>query len=104
MTAGTLAADDMRPLVGETFDVARTDGGLEPLVLVTVTDLVEAGLSAAQPGRRHAFSAVFRGPNGPGYLRQQTYPVSHGRFGTMDVFLVPIGPDEQGMRYEAIFS
>jgi hypothetical protein len=30
--------------------------------------------------------------------------VRHAQLGAMEIFLVPIGPDEGGMRYEAIFT
>jgi Domain of unknown function (DUF6916) len=104
MTLDELALDDLRPLVGETFAVDRGDDTVTPLILVSVTDLVETGRAPVQAGRRHAFSAVFRGPGGPGYLRQRTYPVAQARLGTLDIFLVPIGPNAEGMQYEAIFS
>lgn len=49
------------------------------------------------------YSLVFRGPL-DGFLSQQTHSLEHQRMGTMEVFLVPIGRDEQGFQYEAIFS
>jgi hypothetical protein len=37
-------------------------------------------------------------------LPQAIYQLEHDRMGTMDIFLVPIGPDGQGMGYEAVFN
>jgi hypothetical protein len=37
-------------------------------------------------------------------LPQATYPVEHDELGRMEIFLVPIGPDGSGMRYEAVFA
>ena len=52
---------------------------------------------------REPFSLVFRGPKAP-VLIQKIYPVEHQSLGALDLFLVPIGPDGEGMRYEAIFT
>jgi hypothetical protein len=30
--------------------------------------------------------------------------MEHAAIGTFELFLVPIGPDREGMRYEAIFT
>ena len=84
--------------LGKTFRI-DVDGG-EP---VTV-ELIEAtALGHGSPGRREPFSLVFRGPATP-HLPQQTYAMSHEGMGRLDVFLVPIGPDETGVRYEAVFN
>jgi hypothetical protein len=37
-------------------------------------------------------------------MNQQIVPLEHDTMGRLDIFLVSIGPDEQGMQYEAIFS
>jgi hypothetical protein len=52
---------------------------------------------------RRAFSIILRGPPDI-VLPQRIYPVEHPDLGTLDLFLVPVGPDRVGMRYEAIFS
>jgi hypothetical protein len=50
------------------------------------------------------FALVFRGPMQP-ILRQQIYRLEcAGLAEPMELFLVPIGPDERGMRYEAVFN
>jgi pimeloyl-ACP methyl ester carboxylesterase len=79
-------------------------GSEEPLEveLISATGLggsPEGGWS----GRRRPFSIVFRGP-GDVLLPQRIYPMEHDRIGSFDLFLVPIGPDEKGLRYEAIFT
>lgn len=56
-----------------------------------------------QPGRRRGFSLVFRSPS-PGHLPQGIYRLEHGVLGTMELFLVPIGPREGGTCYEAVFN
>ena len=32
------------------------------------------------------------------------YRVEHEDIGSFEIFLVPIGPDEKGMKYEAVFT
>ncbi len=55
------------------------------------------------PGGREAFSLVFHGPREPA-LPQLTYRVEHEGIGTFDLFLVPVGPDDALMEYEAVFT
>jgi len=79
------------------------------------TQLIEAtGLSVANdeddeeaselPVQRKPFSLIFRSDSKTEYLRQRIYTVKHEQLGAFDLFLVPIGPDKKGMRYQAIFS
>ena|SRR5687767_6791618 len=49
------------------------------------------------------FSVFFKGPGKP-FLAQRTYSLSHDGMGDLDLFLVPIGPDGEGFRYEAVFN
>ncbi|HEY0553181.1 MAG TPA: hypothetical protein VGG20_02890 [Thermoanaerobaculia bacterium] len=58
------------------------------------------------PGpRAEPFSAYFLGPKSP-LLPQRIYRVVHDQLGTLDLFLVPLGPDPKagGMLYEAVFN
>lgn len=48
------------------------------------------------------FSAFFRGPKPR--LPQSIYSLSNDGMGTIDIFLVPIGVDGDGFRYEAVFN
>lgn len=52
---------------------------------------------------RQPFALLFRGQREP-LLPQRLYRMRHPRLGEMELFLVPIGPDREGMRYEAIFN
>jgi hypothetical protein len=53
--------------------------------------------------RQEMFSLLFHGPREP-FLAQRTYPFHHDQLGAFDLFLVPVGKDEEGFRYEAIFN
>lgn len=75
-------------------------GGEAPLEVV----LYQVRLHEAHGGpRKQPYSVYFRGPGQP-ILPQAIYRVEHDRMGTMDIFLVPIGPEGQGMGYEAVFN
>jgi hypothetical protein len=65
------------------------------LELVEVTDHSNAKLEQ--------FSVVFIGVLSP-WLPQGVYKLIHARIGEHELFLVPLGPDAAGMRYEASFS
>lgn len=54
-------------------------------------------------GPREAFSVLFRDAGGA-HHPQRIYPVHHPTLGELGLFLVPIGPDAQGMLYEAVFA
>ena len=49
------------------------------------------------------FSAFFDGP-GDICLRQATYTFEHERMGSFPLFIVPVGKNERGYRYEAVFN
>lgn len=53
--------------------------------------------------RKQPFSVHFRGPKGAA-LPQAIYRLEHEALGTLDIFLVTIGPDGEGMGYEAVFN
>ena len=53
---------------------------------------------------RIPFSVVFRTSQKDEYYSQGTYVILHPTKGELHVFLVPIGPDDRGMRYEAVYS
>src|SRR5262245_47328268 len=93
-----LTAASLEALLGTPF---RIDfGGESPLVVV----LYEVARHEQHPGPRpQPFPAHFRGPYPP-ILPQKIYPMEHDQLGTLEIFLVPIGPDAQGMRYEAVFN
>jgi hypothetical protein len=53
--------------------------------------------------RQEMFSLIFEGPIQT-FLSQQIYQVEHDRIGAFDLFLVPVGQDENGYQYEAVFN
>ena len=92
----TIKIDDFAPHCDTVFDM-RTAGGVVPLKLVKVA---ATGASGRAGG---AFSLLFVAPQGP-WLPQATYPVTHPVVGTMEIFLVPVGPTQGGNGYHATFT
>jgi hypothetical protein len=95
-----LGVDDFEPRRGEIFRM-QTAGGTEDLVLLEVARLSVA--TEAPGGRRGAFSLVFRSPLAS-HVPQAIYRLEHAALGALELFLVPIGPRDGGMCYEAIFN
>ena len=75
-----------------------TAPGLEQYAL----DLVELADGYAN-ARQEQFSLMFRG-SGERILPQQIYSMKHEAIGDLDLFLVPVGRDERGVTYEAVFN
>ena len=50
-----------------------------------------------------SFSLIFRGPRTP-QLPQKIYRLEHEELGAFDIFLTPVGADQDGVSYEAVFN
>jgi len=87
-------------LVGEPFRLLLDDGTALELELVSVTP---APTHPGEARERAPFSIVFRGPPEP-VLPQRIYAFENESLGAFELFVVPIGPDESGMQYEAVFA
>jgi hypothetical protein len=82
--------------LGETF---RVDNGALELELVEAA----AGIARPHAGGRVPFSLLFRGPLEP-LFPQGIYPFEHDQLGAFALFIVPLGPDDDRMQYEAVFG
>jgi hypothetical protein len=49
------------------------------------------------------FSLFFHGPDDI-MLKQGTFTLDHPEMGEITLFMVPIGRDERGVRYEVVFN
>ena len=77
------------------FAVAGHDG-------VTLT-LTQVDRAAHQAPGGNSFSLLFRGPAQP-QLEQMTYMLDIPGSATFPLFIVPVGRDQDGMQYQAIFN
>ena len=92
----TLDVNDFEPYLDAVFEM-QSPAGVVPLKLVKVDPAGEGGRAGG------AFSLLFVGPKGAS-LPQAIYPVKHPALGTMEIFLVPIGPASGGNGYHAVFT
>lgn len=88
--------------IGSTFALRHGDGLSENLQLTDVNKL--GGGRPLKVGDREPYALVFRAASRQFFLPQRIYPLNHPALGEIEIFLVPLGPDEHGMRFEAIFS
>lgn len=79
-----------------TFQLHIPGAAPVPLELVDVT---EKTLSP----QLESFSVIFRGAYDRA-VQQGILSLEHERLGRFDLFLVPLGPDDKGLRYEAVFN
>jgi hypothetical protein len=91
-----LKLDDFAPHRDADFGM-QANGGRIALKLAKVEPVGQSGRAGG------AFSLLFMAPAGP-WLPQTVYPVEHPSLGTIEIFLVPIGPLQGGNGYQAIFA
>jgi hypothetical protein len=91
-TAATFA-----PHVGETFRVHVDDASSVDIELVRIREPEQTA-----PGRA-PFTLLFRGPREP-VLPQRIYRFERDGFEPFEIFIVPMGPNQSGMQYEAVFA
>jgi hypothetical protein len=65
-------------------------------------ELVEVEEQKSSP-QVEQFSLIFRGPQTP-VRPQKIYKLQHEKLGTFELFLVPLGPDKEGMLYQSCFN
>jgi hypothetical protein len=88
------------PRVGEAFDVVLAADATAPLTLVEVSPLPAHKF----PGMlRDPFSLMFRSPS-PVVMPQKIYRLKNEAMGALDIFLVPVGRDQHGTIYQAVFN
>lgn len=96
---GDLTLETFAEHVAETFRVrgSADDVGVD-ITLSFAEPLVQDAV-----GGRTPFSIMFHGP-ADRILPQQIFAIEHETLGTFELFLVPLQPDQDGARYEAVFA
>jgi hypothetical protein len=108
----TLTAEDFRTSKGTRFRLTggSPEGDSPASYEAELVDVTEYAANASGTFRV-PFSVVFHGPLEP-VMPQGTYHLEHEQFGALELFIVPIGPNEPSapaeaptaMRYEAVFG
>jgi len=96
MSPSSLKPADFEPHVGQAFAI-EVDGKQLELKLAEVERL---GAAMREGG---AFSLLFLSAAGPS-LPQGLYPMRHPALGTLELFVVPLGPKDGSNSYQVIFT
>lgn len=98
-----LTRQHFEPAIGTSFEIPFDDGSVHQLELNDTRDVFAGGGPNEQ--QRKPFALSFLGAKDK-YVKQGIYPLRHSEFGTLSLFIVPLGPDRASGRiqYEAIFT
>jgi hypothetical protein len=96
---GDVTVETFQGREGESFSIQFADATLE----LTLADVTAAPEKWGRSEQRAPFSILFDGPL-EHVLPQRIWPVDHAELGRLDLFLVPLGPEGEAMRYQAVFS
>ena len=94
----TFTIDTFAPRQGEIFRVI-VDDQWEMQTRLSAVERVSGG----EDRDRVPFSLIFHAPH-DAVLPQRIYRVENENMEPFELFLVPIKPDQDGMRYQAIFT
>ena len=92
----SISREEFSNSVNSRFRLKLDESSSLDVELVTFEDL-------GSDARQEQFSLVFRGPAQP-VLPQTIYQLEHEGIGLFNIFLVPVGRDNLGAYYEAIFN
>ena len=101
-----LVSETFAGRIGERFEAVPAGGGQSfDLVL---SQCEEASAASREEVReqfgRVPFSLLFHAADRDRHWPQQTFRLRHAELGELELFLVPLGPDERGMQYQAVIS
>jgi hypothetical protein len=92
--------EDFRRHLGTKFGVrVETPRPLE----LELAEIKSYSSTNKEHGGMERFSLFFHGP-GDIMLKQGTFTLDHPEMGEVMLFMVPIGRDERGVRYEVVFN
>jgi hypothetical protein len=95
-----LVFEDFADKIGEEFAINEEDVSR---ITLTLREAEPLNPAMAPRGVRPPFALLFLAPD-PRVLPQQLYRMEHEAFGTMSIFLVPVGKDTSGVTYQATFN
>ena len=92
-----------REAIGDTLEMRLSPDASVQIVMVEVTSLGERDVRPETGIRARPFSVIFQGPHDL-EAPQGIYGLAHTRLGEFELFLVPLQPDSEGTRFEAVFG
>lgn len=99
VTLQHLTASDFQLQVGKDFFIYFTNEAITNAQLEKVVDLPRYANLERKP-----FSILLQTTQKERYYQQAIYTIEQPVLGSMQIFLVPVGCNEKGMQYEAVFS
>lgn len=99
MNIALLTLNDFDTLINNVFAIRISDEIQLEAELIELTKL-----NNYSPLERNPFSIVFRTEQKNEYYEQGIFTVVHPEKGDLQLFLSPLGFDDVGMKYEAVFS
>ena len=100
MDLSTVQSGDFTPHLNTIFRINLEDDQTFDLKLIEVK---EVGPIYDDMNRRQ-FSLLFHCDRTDFILNQHIFNLSHQTLGTLPLFLVPLGPTQDGTRYEVLFT
>lgn len=94
-----LHASDFAPLLNQTLPIRFSEAITMPAELISVREV-----NNYSPVERIPFSIILRTGQKTEYYEQTICILQHPEKGEIPLFLVPLGLDSEGMRYEAVFA
>lgn len=94
-----ITLDKIKDFQNRLFVIQFTDAHQLEAELIEITEL-----ATPENAIKASFSLIFRTQQKDEYFVQGTYFIENPELGSIPIFLVPIGPDKSGMRYQAIFN
>jgi hypothetical protein len=91
-----LQRDEFAAALNTRFQVTGEGAEVIELELVEVSDVISTR-------RQEKFSLLFQGPLHV-LLPQRIYRMAHAQLGEIELFIVPVGMNEAGYSYEAVFN
>jgi hypothetical protein len=98
-TINEITVTDFKELLNKSFEILFDSESMLEAELIEVLELKNSQMINREP-----FSLTFRTSQKNEYYQQGNYLIKYKNKLEMPLFMVPIGPDAKGMRYEAIFS
>ena len=88
--------------LNEIFEIELANS--EKLVL-HLLEIKALGTQHLDKSENEAFALYFLDKEHPSsFLPQATYTLNHVQLGQLELFIVPMGPQKEGMLYEVIFT
>ena len=91
-----------QPLLNDIFTIELASSEQINLQLLEIKSL---GTQHPENSSNEAFALYFLDKDHPrSYLPQAIFTLKHAELGDLELFVVPMGPQKEGMLYEVIFT